>query len=230
MITASQAVFPNAVPQPSAHCSSPQYLSAFHIKSIRIAKQTKWSLWHFSHLKAMSCWGEVSFPSEFGFRLLFVVAWVARRLSKKKISISICWQTLVLSVRKKITEVVTKRYFQPGFHSLCNMKEAFWEQVGTHYGCVNQFKQITPTLLSSYADYCCSWQKKNVCGRGFMLFKKYARTYMCILWKRGVWEHIYAQQGTDKRDAIGLFENVLCTRRGDILIPGWSQDLKESQL
>lgn len=176
MITASQAVFPNAVPQPSAHCSSPQY---FHIKSIRIAKQTKWSLWHFSHLKAMSCWGEVSFPSEFGFRLLFVVAWVARRLSKKKISISICWQTLVLSVRKKITEVVTKRYFQPGFHSLCNMKEAFWEQVGTHYGCVNQFKQITPTLLSSYADYCCSWQKK-MCVGGDSCYLKNMRELTCV--------------------------------------------------
>lgn len=127
----------------------------------------------------MSCWGEVSFPSEFGFRLLFVVAWVARRLSKKKISISICWQTLVLSVRKKITEVVTKRYFQPGFHSLCNMKEAFWEQVGTHYGCVNQFKQITPTLLSSYADYCCSWQKK-MCVGGDSCYLKNMRELTCV--------------------------------------------------
>lgn len=63
-----------------------------------------------------------------------------------------------------------------------------------------------------------------------MLFNKYARTYMCIPWKRGVWEHIYAQQGTDKRDAIGLFENTPCTRRGDILSPGKSQDVKESQL
>lgn len=63
-----------------------------------------------------------------------------------------------------------------------------------------------------------------------MLFNNYARTFMCILWKRGVWEHIYAQQGTDKRGGIGLFENIPCTRRGDILIPGKSQDLKESQL
>jgi len=70
--------------------------------------------------------------------------------------------------------------------------------VGAHYqGCVNHFKQITPTLLSSYADHCYSWQKKRnkrVWGRRFMLFKTMGEL-TCVFFGKEEIKNIFISSG-----------------------------------